>query len=65
MTDLYIPAILEDSEKLYNNLIDQLVCEVVNENVSNQSINTLSSLPALPQERNDSHQTEESSSPSK
>ncbi len=51
MTDLYIPAILEDSEKLYNNLIDQLVCEVVNENVSNQSINTLSSLPALPQER--------------
>ena len=42
----------EESEKLYNGLVDQLVCEVVNENVAKQSAETTpSSLPALPFEQ--------------
>jgi hypothetical protein len=42
---------LEEAEKFYNNIVDQLVCEVVNENISEQSAETMpSSLPALPLE---------------
>ena len=33
----YKAIILEETEKLYNVLIDQLVCEAVNENVAKQS----------------------------
>jgi hypothetical protein len=39
---------LEEAEKLYNVLVDQLVCEVINESVSKQPTETKSSLPALP-----------------
>jgi len=40
---------LEEGEKLYNVLVDQLVCKVVNENVAKQSVETMpSSLLALP-----------------
>ena len=43
---------LEEAEKLYNVLVDQLVCEVVNENVAKQSSETMpSSLPASPLEK--------------
>jgi hypothetical protein len=41
---------LEKAEKFYNVLVDQLVCEVVNENVAKQSTEGPSSLPALPLE---------------
>jgi hypothetical protein len=42
---------LEEAEKLYNVLVGQLVCEVVNENVAKQSAEArVSSLPALPLE---------------
>jgi DNA repair exonuclease SbcCD ATPase subunit len=41
--------VLEESEKLYNILTDQLLCDVINENVAKQSTETMpSSLPALP-----------------
>ena len=47
----YKDTILEESEKLYNVIVDQLVCEVINENVAKQSAETMpSSLPALPVE---------------
>ncbi|MFL6408699.1 MAG: hypothetical protein ACJ71F_16750 [Nitrososphaeraceae archaeon] len=47
----YKDTILEEAEKLYNVLVDQLVCEVVNENVAKQSSETMpTSLPALPSE---------------
>ena len=39
---------LEEAEKLYNDIVDQILC-VVNENVAKQSAETMpSSLPALP-----------------
>ena len=42
----YKSTLFEESEKLYNGLVDQLVCEVVNENVAKQSAETTpSSLP--------------------
>jgi hypothetical protein len=45
----YKSTLFEESEKLYNGLVDWLVCEVVNENVAKQSAETTpSSLPALP-----------------
>jgi hypothetical protein len=47
----YKSTLFEESEKLYNGLVDQLVCEVVNENVTNQSVPTPSQLPALPSEQ--------------
>jgi hypothetical protein len=41
--------VLEESEKLYNILTDQLLCDVINENVAKQSVETMpSSQPALP-----------------
>jgi hypothetical protein len=41
-------AVLEEAEKLYNILTDQLLCDVINENVAKQSAETMpSSLPAL------------------
>jgi hypothetical protein len=45
-------VVLEESEKLYNILTDQLLCDVINENVAKQqSAETISSsLPALPLE---------------
>jgi hypothetical protein len=47
----YKSTLFEESEKLYNDLVEQLVCEVVNENVAKQSAETTpSSLPALPLE---------------
>ena len=42
-------VVLEEAEKLYNILTDQLLCDVINENVAKQSAETMpSSLPALP-----------------
>jgi hypothetical protein len=47
----YKSTLFEESEKLYNDLVEHLVCEVVNENVAKQSAETTpSSLPALPLE---------------
>jgi hypothetical protein len=44
----YKDIMLEEAEKLYNILVDQLVCEVVNENVDKQCTQAMpSSLPAL------------------
>ena len=41
--------VLEEAEKLYNILTDQLLCDVINENVAKQSAENMSySLPALP-----------------
>ena len=49
MIEYYKDIMLEEAEKLYNVLVDQLVCEVINENVAKQSSETMpSSLPALP-----------------
>jgi hypothetical protein len=47
----YKSMLFEESEKLYNDLVDQHVCEVINENVAKQSAENMpSSLPALPLE---------------
>ena len=44
-------AVLEESEKLYNILTDQLLYDVINENVVKRSAETMpSSVPALPLE---------------
>ena len=44
-------VVLEEAEKLYNVLTDQLLCDVTNENVAKQSAeNMLSSPHALPLE---------------
>jgi hypothetical protein len=42
----YKAIMLEEAEKLYNALLDQLVCEVVNENIAKQPVAALPS--ALP-----------------
>src|SRR5919199_1379885 len=47
----YKSTLLEESEKLYNGLVDQLVCEVVNESVTEQSVPTPSQLPELPYDK--------------
>jgi hypothetical protein len=49
----YKDIMLEEAEKLYNVLVDQILCEVVNENVAKQSAEAISSssLPALPSEK--------------
>jgi hypothetical protein len=53
----YKATVLEEAEKLYNVLVDQLVCEAVNENVAKQSTEaTSSSLPALPLEGDGNNQ---------
>jgi len=44
----YKSTLLEESGKLYNDLVDQLVCEVVNEGITEQSIPTPSQLSELP-----------------
>jgi hypothetical protein len=45
----YKGIMLEEAEKLYIILVDQIVCEVINEGVSKQSAETMPfSLPALP-----------------
>jgi hypothetical protein len=42
-------VVLEEAEKLYNILTDQLLCDVINENLAKQSAQTMpSSPPALP-----------------
>src|SRR5918911_3093551 len=47
--EYYKDIMLEEAERLYNVLVDQLVCEVINESVSKQSTETMpSSLPELP-----------------
>jgi hypothetical protein len=51
ISEHYKDTMLEEAEKLYNVLVGQLVCEVVNENVAKQSAEArVSSLPALPLE---------------
>jgi hypothetical protein len=48
----YKDVMLEEAEKLYNDIVDQILCEVVNENVAKQSSETMpTSLPALPSEK--------------
>jgi hypothetical protein len=49
----YKDVMLEEAEKLYNDIVDQILCEVVNENVAKQSAEAISSssLPALPSEK--------------
>jgi chromosome segregation ATPase len=49
----YKSTLLEESEKLYNDLVNQLVCEVINENVTEQTVPTTLSLPVLPSEGDD------------
>lgn len=51
----YKAIVLEEAEKLYNVLVDQLVCGVVNENVAKESIATALP-PALQLERADDKQ---------
>jgi transposase len=46
----YKSTLFEESEKLYNGLVDLLVCEVVNESVIKQSVPMPSQLPAFPSE---------------
>jgi hypothetical protein len=46
--EYYKDIMLEEAEKLYNVLIDQLVCEVINESISKQPTGDVPSLPALP-----------------
>jgi hypothetical protein len=48
----YKALLLEEAEKLYNILVDQLVCEAINESVAKQSAESPSSslLPTLPLE---------------
>jgi cell division septum initiation protein DivIVA len=43
----YKAIVLGEAEKLYNTIVDQLVCEVINEDVTKQSIATAST-PELP-----------------
>jgi hypothetical protein len=51
MVDQYKRIMLEEAEKLYSDIVDQILCEVVSENVANQSTETIqSSLPATPLE---------------
>ncbi|MFL6509024.1 MAG: hypothetical protein ACJ704_13960 [Nitrososphaeraceae archaeon] len=51
MIEYYKDIMLEEAEKLYNDILDQIICEGVNENVAKQSAETMpSSLPALPLE---------------
>jgi hypothetical protein len=47
----YKSTLLEESEKLYDGLVDWLVCEVVNESITNQSVRMPSQLPTLPSEQ--------------
>ena len=53
MIEHYKSTLLEESEKLYNDLVDQLMCEVINEGVTEQSVPTPLSLPELPFEGDD------------
>jgi hypothetical protein len=47
--EYYKSIMLENAEELYNDIVDQVLCEVVSENVAKQSAETMpSSLPALP-----------------
>jgi hypothetical protein len=46
----YKAIMLEEAEKLYNVLVDQLVCEVINETASRQSTGDMPSLPEIPLE---------------
>jgi hypothetical protein len=54
----YKSILLEESEKLYNDLVNQLVCEVINENVTEQSVPNQSTLPALSLEGADNNKQE-------
>jgi hypothetical protein len=47
----YKSTLSEESVKLYDGLVEHLVCEVVNESVANQSVPTPSQLPVLPSEQ--------------
>jgi hypothetical protein len=48
MIEYYKDIMLEEAEKLYNDIVDQILCEVVNENVAKQSAETMpSSLSAF------------------
>ena len=51
MIDYYKEIMLQEAEKLYNDIVDQVLYEVVNENVARQSVETMPSfLPVLPLE---------------
>jgi hypothetical protein len=52
MIDYYKEIMLGEAEKLYNDIVDQVLYEVVNENVAKQSVETMPCfLPALPLEK--------------
>ena len=54
--EYYKDIMLEEAEKLYNDIVDQILCEVVNENVAKQPADTIpSSQPALPLEEGGDH----------
>jgi hypothetical protein len=55
----YKAIILEETEKLYNILLDQLVCELINESVSKQSTGHIPSLPTLSLEGDDNKEHSE------
>ena len=56
MIEYYKDIMLEEAEKLYNDIVDQILCEVVNENVAKQPADTIpSSQPALPLEEGGDH----------
>ena len=49
MIEYYKEIMLKETEKLYNDIVDQILCEVVNESYAPQSEEfTPSSVPALP-----------------
>ena len=52
----YKDMMLEEAEKLYNVLVDQLDCEVINESISKQPTADIISSPALPLEEDDNKQ---------
>jgi hypothetical protein len=57
MIEYYKEIMLQEAEKLYNDIVDQILCEVVNENVAKQSAEAKpSSLLALPLEENGNKQ---------
>jgi hypothetical protein len=56
MIEDYKGIMLEEAEELYNDIVDQILCEVVNENVTKQPADTIpSSQPALPLEEGGDH----------
>jgi hypothetical protein len=54
--EYYKDIMLEEAEKLYNVVVDQLDCEVINESVAKQPTGDIPSLPVLPLEEDGNKQ---------